>query len=92
MRWFLALCAATFSLASIAQAAEPTGEWRVANGDAYVRIDDCDLAALGCQRRRDIHGEHALADAAARAGKGDGRADSGKIGANAFPRVGLLDG
>ena len=47
MRWFLAVCAATFSLASLAQAAEPTGEWRVANGDAYVRIDDCDGVLWG---------------------------------------------
>lgn len=42
MRWFLAICAATFLLAGAASAAEPMGEWRVANGDANIRIDDCD--------------------------------------------------
>jgi len=47
MRRFLAICAATFSLASIAQAAEPVGEWRVANGEANIRIDDCDGALWG---------------------------------------------
>ncbi len=42
MRWFLAICAATFLLAGSAFAAEPVGVWRVANGDANIRIDDCD--------------------------------------------------
>jgi uncharacterized protein (DUF2147 family) len=42
MRSFLAICAATFLLMGVAVAAEPTGEWRVANGDANIRIDDCD--------------------------------------------------
>jgi uncharacterized protein (DUF2147 family) len=42
MRSFLAICAATFLLAGPASAADPIGEWRVANGDANIRIDDCD--------------------------------------------------
>jgi uncharacterized protein (DUF2147 family) len=41
MRCFLAICAATFSLTCVALAAEPTGEWLVASGDAHIRIDDC---------------------------------------------------
>jgi len=41
MRRFLAICAATFSLTCIAHAADPTGEWLVASGDAHIRIDDC---------------------------------------------------
>jgi uncharacterized protein (DUF2147 family) len=32
---------ATFLLPSLALAAEPAGEWRVANGAANIRIDDC---------------------------------------------------
>jgi uncharacterized protein (DUF2147 family) len=47
MRSFLAICAATFLLAGSAIAAEPTGEWRVASGDANIRIDDCDGALWG---------------------------------------------
>jgi uncharacterized protein (DUF2147 family) len=47
MRSFLAICAATFLLTSSAVAADPTGEWRVANGDANIRIDDCDSALWG---------------------------------------------
>jgi uncharacterized protein (DUF2147 family) len=47
MRSFLAICAATFLLTSSALAAEPTGEWRVANGDANIRIDDCDGTLWG---------------------------------------------
>jgi uncharacterized protein (DUF2147 family) len=47
MRLFLAVCAATFSLSAFALAAEPTGEWRVANGDANIRIDDCGGALWG---------------------------------------------
>src|SRR5215467_4277895 len=42
MRSFLAVLAATYSLAGYAAAAEPTGEWRTANGAANIRIDDCD--------------------------------------------------
>jgi uncharacterized protein (DUF2147 family) len=41
MRWLPSLCAATFLLPGLAVAAEPTGEWRVANGAANIRIDDC---------------------------------------------------
>lgn len=44
MRGFLAICVASFSLSGMsgmALAAEPTGEWRVANGDAHIKIDDC---------------------------------------------------
>jgi uncharacterized protein (DUF2147 family) len=47
MRSFLAICAATFLLAGSAAAAEPVGEWRVANGEANIRIDDCDGALWG---------------------------------------------
>jgi uncharacterized protein (DUF2147 family) len=47
MRCFLAICAATFSLSSVALAADPTGEWRVANGEAHIRIDNCDGALWG---------------------------------------------
>jgi uncharacterized protein (DUF2147 family) len=47
MRSFLAICAATFLLVGVAVAAEPTGEWRVANGDANIRIDDCDGTLWG---------------------------------------------
>src|ERR1700680_3401809 len=47
MRWLVAICAATFSLSALALAAEPTGEWRVANGGANIRIDDCDGALWG---------------------------------------------
>src|SRR5437764_67609 len=42
MRSFLAICAATFLLTGLALAADPIGEWHVANGDANIRIDDCD--------------------------------------------------
>jgi uncharacterized protein (DUF2147 family) len=47
MRLFLAICAATFLLTGSAVAVEPTGEWRVANGDANIRIDDCDGVLWG---------------------------------------------
>src|SRR5258708_2714866 len=47
MRSFPAICAATFLLANLAVAAEPTGEWRVAGGGANIRIDDCDGALWG---------------------------------------------
>ena len=47
MRSFLAICAATFLLAGSALAADPIGEWRVASGDANIRIDDCDGALWG---------------------------------------------
>jgi len=41
MRSLISLWAATFLLPGLAVAAEPTGEWRVANGAANIRIDDC---------------------------------------------------
>jgi uncharacterized protein (DUF2147 family) len=47
MRGFLAFCAAALSLSSMALAAEPTGEWRVANGEANIRIDTCDGVLWG---------------------------------------------
>jgi uncharacterized protein (DUF2147 family) len=47
MRRLVAICAATFSLSALAHAAEPIGEWRVANGGANIRIDDCDGALWG---------------------------------------------
>jgi uncharacterized protein (DUF2147 family) len=47
MRSFLAICAATFLLTGFAVAADPIGEWRVASGDANIRIDDCDGALWG---------------------------------------------
>jgi uncharacterized protein (DUF2147 family) len=47
MRSFLAICAATFLLTGYAVAADPIGEWRVASGDANIRIDDCDGALWG---------------------------------------------
>jgi uncharacterized protein (DUF2147 family) len=47
MRSFLAFLAATFLLAGHAAAAEPTGEWRTANGLANIRIDDCDGVLWG---------------------------------------------
>jgi uncharacterized protein (DUF2147 family) len=47
MRWFLLISAATFSLCGVTFAAEPIGEWRVANGDANIRIDDCSGALWG---------------------------------------------
>src|SRR5258708_12111217 len=47
MRSFPAICAATFLLANLAVAAEPTGEWRVAGGGANIRIDDCHGALWG---------------------------------------------
>jgi uncharacterized protein (DUF2147 family) len=47
MRSFLAICAATFLLTGSALAADPIGEWRVASGDANIRIDDCDGALWG---------------------------------------------
>jgi uncharacterized protein (DUF2147 family) len=46
MRLLLAAFA-TASLAAFAFAAEPTGEWRVANGTAIIRIDDCNGALWG---------------------------------------------
>lgn len=47
MRRLFVIFAATFSLSSFALAAEPIGEWRVASGDADIRIDDCDGALWG---------------------------------------------
>jgi uncharacterized protein (DUF2147 family) len=58
MRSFLAICGATFLLSGLsfaglpadsAAAAEPqpTGEWRVENGLANIRIDDCDGVLWG---------------------------------------------
>lgn len=47
MRSFPAIWTATFLLVSHAGAAEPTGEWRTANGVANVRIDDCDGVLWG---------------------------------------------
>ena len=47
MRWHLAIQAAACLLPGIALAAEPTGEWRVANGAANIRIDDCHGALWG---------------------------------------------
>jgi uncharacterized protein (DUF2147 family) len=47
MRSFLAFSAATFLLVGYAAAAEPTGEWRTANGVANIRIDDCDGVLWG---------------------------------------------
>ena len=47
MRSFPAIWAATFLLTGCAWAAEPTGEWRTANGLANVRIDDCDGVLWG---------------------------------------------
>jgi uncharacterized protein (DUF2147 family) len=47
MRSLPCLWAATFLLPGLALAAEPTGEWRVANGAANIRIDDCDGALWG---------------------------------------------
>jgi uncharacterized protein (DUF2147 family) len=47
MHWRLAIQAAACLLPGLALAAEPTGEWRVANGAANIRIDDCDGALWG---------------------------------------------
>ena len=47
MRWFWAACTATFLLQGVALAADPTGEWRVANGNANIRIDNCNGALWG---------------------------------------------
>ena len=47
MRSFPAIVTATFLLAGYAAAAEPTGEWRTANGAANIRIDDCDGVLWG---------------------------------------------
>jgi uncharacterized protein (DUF2147 family) len=47
MRSILAFSAATFLLAGYAVAAEPTGEWRTADGIANIRIDDCDGVLWG---------------------------------------------
>jgi len=47
MRWHLAIQAAVCLLSGLALAAEPTGEWRVANGAANIRIDDCHGALWG---------------------------------------------
>ncbi len=47
MRRFPAICAATFLLSGMALAADPTGEWLVANGEAHIRIDDCDGVLWG---------------------------------------------
>ena len=47
MRCFWAVCTATFLLQGAAFAADPMGEWRVANGNANIRIDNCDGALWG---------------------------------------------
>src|ERR1700729_2458538 len=47
MRWFLSICAAAFFVSSAAYAADPVGEWHVANGYANIRIDDCDGLLYG---------------------------------------------
>jgi uncharacterized protein (DUF2147 family) len=47
MRSIPCLWVATFLLPGLALAAEPTGEWRVANGAANIRIDDCNGALWG---------------------------------------------
>jgi uncharacterized protein (DUF2147 family) len=47
MRSFVAIGAATFLLVGHAAAAEPTGEWRTANGLANIRIDDCNGVLWG---------------------------------------------
>jgi uncharacterized protein (DUF2147 family) len=47
MRRLLVICAAVIVWAAPAWAAEPVGEWRVANGEANIRIDDCDGALWG---------------------------------------------
>jgi uncharacterized protein (DUF2147 family) len=47
MRSLPSLWVATFLLPGLALAAEPTGEWRVANGAAFIRIDDCGGALWG---------------------------------------------
>jgi uncharacterized protein (DUF2147 family) len=47
MRSLPSIWAATFLLPGLALAAEPTGEWRVANGAANIRIDDCGGALWG---------------------------------------------
>jgi len=41
MRRLLVFAIATALLAGAAAAADPSGEWRVANGEATIRIDDC---------------------------------------------------
>jgi uncharacterized protein (DUF2147 family) len=46
MRLLLAAFATAF-LPAPALAAEPTGEWRVTNGEAVIRIDDCAGALWG---------------------------------------------
>jgi uncharacterized protein (DUF2147 family) len=45
--WHLAIQAAACLLPGLALAAEPIGEWRVANGAANIRIGDCDGALWG---------------------------------------------
>src|SRR5215470_2053536 len=47
MRSILTIWTATFLLGGYAVAAEPTGEWRTANGLANIRIDDCDGVLWG---------------------------------------------
>jgi|SRR5579864_3236783 len=47
MTWRLAIQAAACLLPGLAVAAEPIGEWRVANGAANIRIGDCDGALWG---------------------------------------------
>jgi len=47
MRSFAAIWTATFLLAGYAAAAEPSGEWRTADGRANVRIDDCNGTLWG---------------------------------------------
>src|ERR1700733_126369 len=43
--WMIGL--ATAWLVGPAVAADPTGEWLVANGNAHIRIDDCNGALWG---------------------------------------------
>jgi uncharacterized protein (DUF2147 family) len=47
MRRLLAIAGATLALAGSPAAADPTGLWRVANGEANIRIDDCGGALWG---------------------------------------------
>lgn len=47
MRRLLMIGAVTVGLSCAAAAAEPTGEWRVEDGEANIRIDDCSGALWG---------------------------------------------
>jgi uncharacterized protein (DUF2147 family) len=47
MRVILAASIAVVALAGTATAADPTGEWLVASGEAKIRIDDCNGALWG---------------------------------------------